>query len=173
MKTQHHQIWIIHVINNTQEHNLIFSISSPAIILKACLSSPAACVFTPTACISTQQEAEESRRSSLTLWSTDHALFWFPFDLTIWVHCFPPPEAHLACWHELRIGIAALSFSADGRRSRPNAAEVVILNNSFWFMTTFPTESSDLPDCVEWTVLCRSVNSPDTHSRNWQRNVLN
>lgn len=102
-QSQQHQIWTLHVINNKQEqHNLFHLLPRHYSVLLVeniyCLSSPDACVFYQTACISSQQEAAQSQRSSLTLWSADHALFWFPFDLTVWVHRFPPQKQTLpAC----------------------------------------------------------------------------
>lgn len=129
-QSQQHQIWTLHVINNKQEqHNLFHLLPRHYSVLLVeniyCLSSPDACVFYQTACISSQQEAAQSQRSSLTLWSADHALFWFPFDLTVWVHRFPPRSR--PCLLALCIGIFRLSFTADGGQSRPNATEVVIL----------------------------------------------
>lgn len=97
----------------------------------------------------------------------DFPLIW-QFECTV-----SPPETHLARWHELCVGISRLSFPADGWQSCPNAAEVVILvsNTCFWFMTIIfsPSGSSDLPDSDVWNVLCHSVNSPDKHSKNWQK----
>lgn len=169
MKTQHHQIWIIHVINNTQEQPNLFHLlpshhSEGLSVLPRCLRLHSNSLYFYAA-----------RSGGVTQVLID-TLINRPCTvlISLWFDSlFPPPEAHLACWHKLCIGITTLSFSADGWQSRPNAAEVVILNNSFWFMTTFPTESSDLPDCVVWTALCHSVDSPDTHSRNWQKNALN
>lgn len=169
-------------MNNTQEQsNLLLRLpsyysllSEESIYLKACLSSPDASVFSPTACISAEHGAMESHRSSLTLWSTDHALFWFPFDLTVWVHRFPPPEAHLACWHEPRIGISRLSFSADGWQSCPNAAEVVIFSfqivvsdlwpSFFFFSFSLWKLRPARLWCVNRILVCHSVSSPDTHT---------
>lgn len=178
-------------MNNTQEQsNLLLRLpsyysllSEESIYLKACLSSPDASVFSPTACISAEHGAMESHRSSLTLWSTDHALFWFPLDLTVWVHRFPPPEAHLACWHEPRIGISRLSFSADGWQSCPNAAEVVIFSfqivvsdlwPSFFFFFFLPLEAQTCQ-----TVMCEPHSGVSfcqqprhTHSGKWQKKML-
>lgn len=114
-----------------------------------------------------RQEAPESLRSSSTLWSTDHALFWFPFDLTVSEQRLAPtpplssththPDSHLAGWHELHRYFKAVILW----QSCSNATEVVIFsvwNARFWFMTIFFSffflfpGSSDLPDCDVWSV---------------------
>lgn len=179
-------------MNNTQEQsNLLLRLpsyysllSEESIYLKACLSSPDASVFSPTACISAEHGAMESHRSSLTLWSTDHALFWFPFDLTVWVHRFPPPEAHLACWHELRIGISRLSFSADGWQSCPNAAEVVIFSfqivvsdlwpSFFFFFLPLEAQTCQTVMCEPHSGVsfCQQPRHTHTHSGKWQKKML-
>lgn len=141
MKARQHQIWSLDVINETQvELNLFHLLASYYSVFYGkrwpCLKSSSVPIFAPAARISARQEAAESHRSSLTLWSADHVLFWFPFDLTVRVQP-SPPQAHLARWHVRCIGISELSFSAAAVRSPPRAAEVVISasNTSFWFMT--------------------------------------
>ena len=130
IRSQTFMWWIIH------KNSLIFSFVSPAIILycrrKVFIWRLVCPPQMPPSSLQQLVFQPSTAWWSLTgpHWHFDQqTMRCFDFPLIWQSGCtVSPPEAHLARWHELRIGISRLSFSADGWQSCPNAAEVVIFS---------------------------------------------
>lgn len=179
--------WIIH------KNSLIFSFVSPAIILycrrKAFIWRLVCPPQMPPSSLQQLVFQPSTERWSLTgpHWHFDQqTMRCFDFPLIWQSGCTvsPPPEAHLACWHELRIGISRLSFSADGWQSCPNAAEVVIFSfqivvsdlwpSFFFFFLPLEAQTCQTVMCEPHSGVsfCQQPRHTHTHSGKWQKKML-